>query len=249
MHAMYMRLQDACPGLVNFIQGTLNTDARTEQSEVELLLEMVMKKVASADPDWQAIEKEASYANAPASKYSKTLVLLAKLQPLECIQDLSAFYKAWACPAEGQGVVRHMGSEWIFKLSTLNFGKVDKFPWVVNAAFKANLTSKDKTLVDGFCKLVSATHLGQLAASSNRPSVCKAEKLMTRARELVAKLQLRAAESAMAIGKLDIRLVMYLMKMHKQMEQLDKPFDSIDHIGQVQDTQHMLPCMAVLQHC
>ena len=236
---MHVRLTQACPGLVHFIQLALNTRAGTEQSEVELLLEMCMKKTASPNPDWSAIEQAAAFANAPASKYSKVLVLLAKLQPVECIQDLSAFYKAWACPDDRQGPVRHMGSEWLYKLSTLNFGKVDKFPWVLSSAFKTNLTSADKQLVDGVCKLVTPTHLSQLATTANRTNVCKAEKLMTSARALVAKLQIGAADSAKCIGKLDVRLAMHLMKMHKQM---DKPFNDIDHIGQVPVQENTHAC-------
>ena len=78
------------PDLVHFIQKALNIRAQTEQTEIELLLEMVTMAEASKDkPNWESIAAAAATSQSAASKYSKTLASFAQTQPPELLHELT----------------------------------------------------------------------------------------------------------------------------------------------------------------
>ena len=231
---MYMlhacRVADEVPGLVHFVQSALNTRAHTEMSEVELLMDMSQARMAmGADADWSAIESSASNNYGPAVKYVKVLAAVTKLQPHECIEDLSGFFKMHAAAGDNNGTTRFMGSEWFARMANLSFGKIERYPWVINAAIKANLISKDQKLVDGFCKLITTGHLSSITSASNRATVKHMEKIMSDCRALCTKVQLSGSDKSLLVGKLDTRLFLHFCKLSKFG---DGTFASLDAIGQ-----------------
>ena len=113
------------PNLPHFIQEALNSRTHNDQSEVEVLLDISSKRAqADGAPNWAQIEAAASNVSGPCAKYAKVLAAFARVQPPEVIQDLSAFYKAFAVLSEF-GPNRMMGSKFITKLAATNFGKME----------------------------------------------------------------------------------------------------------------------------
>ena len=85
--------------------------------------------------------------------------------------------------------------------------------------------------VDGFCKFLNASHLGMLTAPANQGVVAEAERLMSDARKLLDTLQPNAALRSQALGRLDVRCVLTILKKTKEME--SKEFKSIAAVAQV----------------
>lgn len=237
MHACY-RLQEAIPEVAHIIQASLNVDARNEQTEMETLLDMVravemqtkelQQSKDGGEIDWDKVLSAVSHNLGAVTKYAKILLAYVKVTPAELIYELGAFFKANSS-VDGDGPVRHMGSEWLLKLAGLNFGKFEKFPLAVNACFKANLTSCGGKLVDGYCKLISLTALSGLTSPKLRADLKLVEQIMVDARELSTRLQLDAASATTIIGQLDVRLILHLLKLSKFS---DKEYRSVQEIGQ-----------------
>ena len=160
---------------------------------------------------------------------------MAKSLPVECLQSLGDFWRAFG--PTGASASRLMGSEFLSRLATLKFGKVEQYPWVVTAAMKANLLPKESKLVDGFCKLLSAGSLGQVVQQGNRATVIDMEKLMTHARGICKVPQIDPTISAKIIGRLDTRLLLHLLKLGKF---ADKHFEGDSEKWQQQISQALL---------
>ena len=90
------------------------------------------------------------------------------------LNDLGSFQKAFGCGEKG--AARALGSEFISKVSSLNFGVGVKLPYLKNACLKANLQSSK--VVDGVCKLLYPSHVGALAAEKKRELAKSVEQLM-----------------------------------------------------------------------
>ena len=217
------------PGLAQFIQSALNNTAHNDHSEVEMLLQMSHEKLSVANPDWDAIVAAAANEQGPCSKYASILASVAKQTPVECVHDLSEFWKAFQTSEATSS--RFMGSEFLARLASLSFGKADRFPWVVNSCMKANMLSKDTKLVDGFCRLLTTSNLTSLTSLANRPNVAKMEKVMSLARAICTRANLEPSVTTLMVGRLDTRLVLHQCKLGKW---ADKTFgdDWLDAVGQ-----------------
>ena len=201
------RVEEAVPQLVDFVQSALNITAHNDQSEIEVLLAMVNQKISVEKPDWNAIASAAEHQQGPCTRYVKVLAGVARILPAECILDASNFWKAFG--TEEQSSQRFLGSEFLSKLASLKFGKTDHFPWLQTASLKANLLSADAKLVDGFCKLVTPTHLASLTANANRKVVNDMENLLTLGRKILKQLDVDTAVATKLIGRLDTRVVLH----------------------------------------
>ena len=92
-------------------------------------------------------------------------------------------------------------------------GARKKKPWVVNAVIKANLASPPHKVVDGFCKLIEARHQSALVHKDNIVIVDQAEALMTDARELTKQLNVAGLTKSIALGQLDVRCILHILKL------------------------------------
>ena len=116
-------------------------------------------------------------------------------------------------------------------------------PYVINAIIKANLAAPPHRVIDGFCKLVEARHIGQLTSNDIRKVVEAAEALMTDTRAVAVRIGLSASQSALPIGKLDVRCVLHVLKLGKVGE--GRTFNSISEIAQVSVS---IACMTYSVH-
>ena len=107
-----------------------------------------------------------------------------------------------------------MGSEFWAGLNKLNFGVAERRPYIQNAAVKANMCAPPHKIVDGFCRLITASMLSQ--AKDNKEKTEQAEKIMADARQL-AKMLPEGSEMVKVklLGQLDVRCVMHILKKGK----------------------------------
>ncbi len=68
---------------------------------------------------------------------------------------LADFAKAFACESKPGGAQRALGSQFMAKLSSLQFGPGEHFPCVLNATICTQLSSPASRIEDGVCKLLN----------------------------------------------------------------------------------------------
>jgi len=222
------------PDLVHFVQAALNTHAKNEQSEVEVMLEMhgMMKQAVDSgrQADWAEIEEAACFSLPPCSSYIKSLSAFVRDNAGGAegtlLHELSQFHKAFGCGQ--QGATRKLGADFMGKLVSLNFGLGVRFPYLLNAAISANLNSGK--VVDGICRLLQQPQLSALTTKANRSMVESAEQLMQDTRKLCSVMNVDQAIRCTAIGRCDVRCVLLITKKLKDVEKT--PFLSIGAIAE-----------------
>jgi hypothetical protein len=179
-------------------------------------------------PDWRAITEASLHSLPPCAAYIDALANYVRDncggENGELLSDLAEFYKAFEAAASD----RRLGSEFVGKLASLNFGP-ERFPYTLSGCIEANLTSPINKIVDGVCKLILPSYLNALTRKGNRGEVQKAEKLMVDCRSLCDAAGVERHRKV-SIGKLDVRLVMHLLKRLKDIE--PKPLKTIDEIAE-----------------
>jgi len=213
------------PLLLDFVQKALNTVARNEQGEIEVMLDLHRQWkaciLAGRDADWSKIEEAACRSMPPCAPYISSLVAFVKANAGgvdgTLMEELSSFFKTFACSESG--ATRRLGSEFMGKLANLSFGPGERYPYVMNACIEANLASPK--VVDGVCRLLQPPQLQAIASKDNRATVKAAEKLMCDARELCTRLKVPKAISIKCVGRCDIRCVLVIVKKVKEVEKKD----------------------------
>jgi hypothetical protein len=222
------------PGLVHMVQAALNAHAKNVQTEVEVMLDVhnmyETAITAGTDPDWKQIQITACFSMPPCSAYIGVVTNFVKAQgggrAGDLLKELSKYQAAFRC----SGI---LGSEFLGRLATIKFGIGLKFPFVVHACVKANLSSPPAKIVDGICKLVPLSGIASLNTKNNRPLVIDAESMMVHARSFCDKFQDMSDHTRVTcLGRLDCRLVMFIMKRIKDSE-ANKVYESIAGISQV----------------
>ena len=121
--------------------------------------------------------------------------------------------------------------EFIGKVATLKWGKAMSFPYVQNACLMTNLVSPKVS--DGICKLLQPSAVSALTSKDNLVKVQEAEQLMQDARKLCDTMAASTPARTRAIGMLDTRCILHILKKHKDAN--DVAFESINAIGEVTD--------------
>ena len=134
------------PELPHMVQSALNTHARQQQGEVEVLMEIARLHAASrSNPDWKAIKEAALLQNPPCAPYLDHLISYVKKQAPELMTELNLFAKAFARKG-----MRGCGSEFFQKLNGLSWGKGVCFPYILHAALCGNLSAPPRKLQTAF---------------------------------------------------------------------------------------------------
>ena len=222
------------PELVDFAQSSLNTTVSGEQTEIEILLRLHQLAAATAargqEISWRALEEQACSSMPQCASWIKSLSAYVDANSGgdsgKLLHDLALFAKAFGTTEQGPS--RILGSEFLNKLASMNFGTGQHFPYLINACIETNLVSPPNRIIDGMCRLLVPSNLTELTKASSRIHVKFAEEIMTQARELCDKLQLDQTQRIKLIGKLDVRIVTFLTKKGKELE--PKEFKSINDI-------------------
>ena len=221
---------------VEFAQSALNTTVRSGQSEIEILLVLhQLASVATARGEkvqWQHIEAQACKSMPACKAWISALSAYVSVNAGgvegQLLQELAHFAKTFGSGEKGPS--RVLGSEFLMKLSSLNFGAGNRYPYILNACIETQLVSPPNKLVDGVCRLLLPSTLNELTKKDHKKTIVEAESLMTQARGLCKKLNLSGVSKIKAIGKLDVRLVGYICKKGKEFE--GKAFGSIGEVAE-----------------
>eukprot|EP00971_Amphidinium_carterae_P342682 6482083-Amphidinium_carterae.1 len=221
------------PSLVDLIQSALNIVARSPKSELEVMMDMHnLAKGCDDEPDWKGIQAIVGQTLPPCSHYlnhvSAYVARNSGGKSGQLLLELNNFCQLFL-KADKQ---RALGAEFLGKLTHLQYGKGQHFPYVENAVVEANLCCHNSRVVDGICRLIPASSLALLAKHDNRGALVEAENLLMDARALVGGLELNSAHKATAIGMLDCRVALHLVKKTKEAE--GKTYKNLTEIQQVQ---------------
>lgn len=226
------------PSLILFAQSALNTHANSQQNEIEVMLDMHGKMAAALrrgnQPDWKSIKEAAAFSLPPCADYIDSLAAYVKDYSGgpegDLLQDLSMFFKAFACKSAAGSADRRLGSEFMSRLTTMSFGPAEKFPLLLNGCIKLQLMSPANKIADGLCKLVAPSNLNSLTAKAVREEIRKAEKLLLDCRVLCTGMGVPANDAVKCIGKLDVRVLAHLLKKAKEIE--EKPLLSLNAVAE-----------------
>ena len=231
---LHARCAEVWPDLAHFVQSALNTRPKSDQSEIEIMMDMHnAMQACEGEPNWLQIQEGAKHSMPPCSVYIHVLACYVKKY---CggpggvlLEELSKYQKTFAC--SDQGPNRVLGSEFFSKINSLSFGVGMNLPYVVTAAIKANLISPSCKIVDGICRLLPMSALSLLTKQENRPQVLRAEQLMVDCRELCRVSDVSDEAMTKVVGKLDVRLILHICKKSKEGPE-GVEFESIDKIAE-----------------
>jgi hypothetical protein len=240
---LHWQCQYVWPGLVHFAQAALNTHARSEQSEIEVMLEMHAAVKAAVETgrevDWKRVQEAACFSLPACSPYISTLAQYVREHSGgtdgALLHELSEFHKAFAC--NEAGATRRLGSEFLGKLAAINFGVGQKFPHIVTACVETNLASPK--VIDGVCKLLQQPQIAALTAKQNRDVVKDAEQFMKDARVVCRSLNVENGIRTRVVGKADIRCICFLVGRQGVVEQ--RQFTSIAEIAEARRVTNQSP--------
>ena len=210
------------PNLVDFMQKSLNTDARGGQSEVEVMMSMYRMMQVAIDrqqqPDWKRITASACHSLPQCTPYVNVLAEFVQKNTAagELLIELSKFRKAFAGEAAASASSKRiLGSVFFSKVGAMNFGVGIKCPHVQIAHVKANLTSPKNKIVDNVCQLITSSHISIMTSKAVLPMTLQIDKIMTESRQLCKDISLRLDQCVKLIGMLDVRLVLHVLKLGK----------------------------------
>ena len=224
------------PTLVPVIQSALNISAQSGQGELEIMFEISRMRARALSqgltPDFDAYVSSVRASLPVCGPYADLLAQFVKEQPPETLSELKVFVRTF-----NAGQSRACGAEFWLKLNNLKWGPAQKFPYVCLACVKAHVTST--RVQDGVSKLMQGSTMSALTTKVNRPIVEQAEELMTMARTFAHALGvshgLVEAARARAIGRMDIRIALFLTK--KQNTSPDNK--TFDNLVQISEAMHV----------
>ena len=228
----------AWPSLIDLVQKSMNTQARESQSEVEILMSMLLQAQARAkaakDVNWSEIEHAAKFSTPPCKAWIPALAAFLReyCGAGELLHDLNLFSRSLGGlqHQKAAGSKKMLGSDFWTKMNSVNWGAGKKMVWVMNALIKTNLASPPHKVIDGFCKLITPAHIAQITHKCNRQLVQEAEALMTDTRAVMKQLGLQGMEQRRIVSQMDVRCILHILKLGKVGEGV--VFNSIPEIAQ-----------------
>ena len=225
------------PNLPDILQDGLNTSVRTQQGEVEVMLQMhehyKASVAANVEPDWKAIEKAAALSNPQCSTYLHTLSEWVQKNSGGVdgclLKDLSDFQRAFG-RSQG-GVQRSLGGEYIGKILNMQLPPGKKCPYLQLALLKANILSPDNKVIDGVCRLITPANINVLASKAGKELAVSCEKVLADARGLVSAMPCDDSTKVQVLGQLDCRVALHALKKTKEVE--GKTYANIAEIGAI----------------
>ena len=184
------------------------------------------------EPVWKKIETAATYSMPPCACYISVLSEFVRLNAGgvegELLHELAQFKKQSL--AQGSASKKALGSEFWAKLGSMNFGKGVKYPYMQTAIVKTNLSAPINKVIDGVCKLITVSHIASMQSKDMRSTVEEAEQIMDDSRKLCTACKLDSIFRVSALGRLDVRLVLHILKLGKAVE--GRTFDNVNEIAE-----------------
>ena len=224
------------PSLADLLQDSMNADVRGGQSEVEVLLGIHASTkiflLEDGSIDWKGVERAAAFSNPACSSWIPVLCSYVKANAggadETLLAELQDFQTAFGSKS---GLHRTLGSEFVGKVSTLQFGASAKSPFIQNAMMKTQLASPPNKIVDGQCRLLTTSNIASFCSKDKRELVKTVEALLTEARALIKPMPCAESAKTRLLGQLDCRSILFVCKKTKEVENVE--FRSISDIAEL----------------
>lgn len=217
---LHWQVSQAFPGIEHLCQAALNTVAKGDLTEVEVLLDIGRMRdnivAAGQEVVWSEVAAAAARSLPTCAAWVDVLASFVQHSPPELLVELADFQKAFGCPEKT--AQRTLGSEFFHKLAGLTFGPAEKFPLLKLAAVEANLSAPANRIVDGQCRLLTSASLTALLPQKVRQDLREAEKALTDARRLCVAMRMERAHRVKAVGRFDVRVICHLCGKSKDLE-------------------------------
>ena len=224
------------PMLPDIIQNALNTDARSGQSEVELMLWLCGKQeealLAGQSPDWKKFEEHACRSLPACANWMGAITKLVQVSNRQLLEEVSTFQKAYSASKKSSNSsqsLKMMGGEFIMKVAGMNFG-LHKKPLVQHACLKVQLVSPPWKINSGIYTMLKPSEVATLTSKKHEAAVAQSEELMDKCRELRTRLGLDNYKCSLAIGMFDVRCILFILCRGKEIDQ--EPFESLNDIAE-----------------
>ena len=160
---LHYQVDEAWPGIIDYIQKALNVVASTSRNEVEVLTDMWSHAQAMGEAlDWSKVEEECKKTLAPCTKYLPACTAYLKAHSGTLLPQAPAFVKAFDTGRDSPA----LGGEYIYEVANLRGTKTDKIPFIAHAFIEAGLASPK--VQDGFAKTIAPSKVKQANSKGNK---------------------------------------------------------------------------------
>lgn len=228
-------------GIAGFIQGALNCSVKTSQSEVELMLRMakragtILSSASMPSAEWEAIERSAVEGLPACAPWIKSIRGYVQVTTLELLNELVDFARTIS-KTETLASGRMLGGDFLNKLSMINFGPGQKRPYILSACIKVQWLNP--AVKNNICNFLTPGNLNELSKPSNKALVMKAESLLHESRSTIDRLTMSASAKTKLRGKVDCRVVCFLLKKGKELE--NKNYKTLDEVSKAESALHVI---------
>ena len=220
---LHYQLEEAVPGISDWVQTCLNIKAAAERSEVEVMISLWTEASSTDTPDWKSAQSKQAKTLAPSTKYLPALVAFLQVHTGTLLHEIPMMWKAF----EREGVAPVIGGELLGVIADIKFP--EKVPYVGTGLLKLALLSP--RVVDGFAKSLSMQKV-KLLKSAKKAAICKLiDKTMEMAREIATRMEV--SDNPMyprAVTILDMRLLCHVMELRKVYE--EREFETLEEISE-----------------
>ena len=227
-HWIHDQAPQAFPGLKEFCQKALNTEARLQRTEDETLHEMwhLYQSLDDTGADkWQEVEVIVGRGLAPCTRYIKAMTQVLKTHTGCWLDEYSDFCRVLAPSSEAA-----FGGEFLQEVGLLVLKGQQKVPLTAMAILcAARMGTK---VVDGFFKDISVTKVKALRSAKLHDKILKMEKVLEDSRKLLDSMGLdrRAIACVTALGWLSLRCVSIICDLPKKWEKAE--WDDMDAVSE-----------------
>lgn len=226
----HWQLEDALPGIWEWVQRALNAVASCERGEIEVMKEYWESACSSGWPgsavDWRLLGDGVVSAQAPCVSYRHVMANFLKAHGGALLPDVQESLNA----LERLEVVPQMGAEYLQALADC---KADEpVPFLVYAGIEAALASHK--VVDGFARNIAASKLSPLRGKKEQGTVKAANAILRDGRDLASRLQITGTSAHTRVAHtFKVRVFCFTVKMAKLWFE-DRQWQSLEEIAQEQ---------------
>ena len=197
---VHFQLEQAVPGILDWIQTNLNIKAAAERGEVEVMSSMWQQAITMDPLDWKVVQATQNKTLAPCTRYTPALANWLQVHTGTLLTEMPNFLKAF----EREGEVPVLGGEFLGQMAEIKHGD-EKVPYLAIAGLKAAILSPK--VVDGMSKSIPLSKLKSLKSASKKEEVFTADKILQQGREIGVRMGVSENPGyARCLGFLDIRI-------------------------------------------
>ena len=205
---LHHQIEQAFPGLIDFVQKALNVTAQNQRGESEVMRDMwTIAEAMEDNVDWSIVEDSAERSLAPCTKYLPAMTKYLKAHSGTLLSEISPFLKMF----ERESAVPSLGGEYCMAVAEIKPPN-HKVPYVGIALLKAGLISPK--VVDGYARSIVPSKVEKLKSKKELGNLLKANAMLERGRQLAETMKVSEhANYHKHLGELEVRTVTILLHL------------------------------------